>query len=126
SPGRHAAPPGRRRGVLPPCAGTRPVTSVHTAIVGARMIEAIVVGGGVVGAAASRALAVAGVKVTLLDAQRIGAGTSRATFAWLNANAKRPREYFELNLAGMRAHESFAAAHPDAPWLHHGGNVEWV
>lgn len=90
------------------------------------MSDVIVVGGGVVGAAVSRALSVAGAHVTLLDAKRIGAGTSRATFSWVNANQKLPWEYFELNVAGMRAHQSYADAHDDPQWLHHGGNVEWA
>lgn len=90
------------------------------------MRDVIVVGGGVVGAAVTRALARAGASVTLLEGQRIGAGTSRATFAWVNANQKTPRDYFELNLAGMRAHEAYAAEHPQPAWFHRGGNLEWV
>ncbi len=90
------------------------------------MSDVIVVGGGVVGTAVTRALARSGAAVTLLDAQRIGAGTSRATFAWVNANQKTPRSYFDLNVAGMRAHTSFANDHDDPSWYHEGGNIEWA
>ena len=41
---------------------------------------------------------------------------------WVNANNKLPREYFELNLAGMREHERLHAE-LGGEWLHLTGNL---
>jgi glycine/D-amino acid oxidase-like deaminating enzyme len=43
--------------------------------------------------------------VTVFERDRIGAGTSSRTFAWVNSNGKSPESYHELNLAGIREHE---------------------
>src|SRR5690242_3419923 len=77
------------------------------------------------GASVAYRLAVAGASVTVLEAGRIGGGTSSCTFAWTNANEKTPRAYYELNLAGMRAHAALADEFGGTPWWHPGGSVEW-
>ncbi len=89
------------------------------------MGHAIVIGAGVVGSAVAYRLAQAGVRVTVFEAGYVGSGTSSNTFAWVNANNKPPREYQDLNVAGMQAHVALRVELGDAPWLHDTGNVEW-
>src|ERR1700736_7078091 len=69
-----------------------------------QMIKTIVIGAGVMGASAAYRLAQAGAAVTVLEATRIGGGTSGISFAWTNANKKPPKPYHDLNVAGMKAH----------------------
>ena len=89
------------------------------------MPKVIVIGSGVIGASVAYRLANAGASVTVLEAGRIGGGTSSCTFAWTNANEKTPRAYYELNLAGMQAHAALAEEFGGTPWWHPGGSVEW-
>ncbi len=85
----------------------------------------VVIGAGVIGASVAYRLAEAGVAVTVLEAHRVGRGTSGASFAWTNSASKTPRAYHELNVAGMRAHAELGAAFGGAPWWHGGGRIEW-
>jgi len=85
----------------------------------------VVIGAGVIGAAVALRLAQRGNLVTLVDAGRPGGGTSGTSFAWLNANAKIPRGYFELNLWGMRAHRALANE-LGGTWYRPVGNLEWA
>jgi glycine/D-amino acid oxidase-like deaminating enzyme len=73
-----------------------------------QMIETIVIGAGVMGASVAYRLAQAGAAVTVLEATRIGAGTSGISFAWTNAHKKPPKPYHDLNVAGMKAHAALA------------------
>jgi glycine/D-amino acid oxidase-like deaminating enzyme len=84
-----------------------------------------VIGAGVVGASVAFRLAQSGASVILVDRGDPGRGTSGASFAWANANLKLPRDYFELNFAGMRAHRALRDELGAAPWLHEGGNLVW-
>jgi glycine/D-amino acid oxidase-like deaminating enzyme len=84
-----------------------------------------VIGAGVVGASVAFRLAQAGANVILVDRGDPGQGTSGSSFAWANANLKLPRDYFELNFAGMRAHRELREELGAAPWLHDGGNLVW-
>lgn len=86
----------------------------------------VVLGAGVIGASLALRLAQAGMAVTVLEARRVGAGTSGSSFAWTNANTKRPRTYFDLNVAGMRAHRALADEFGATPWWRPGGNLEWA
>ncbi|GAB1514618.1 NAD(P)/FAD-dependent oxidoreductase [Actinophytocola sp. KF-1] len=91
------------------------------------MVEhVVVIGAGVYGAAVSAALRRRGARVTIVDAGAPGAGTSGATFSWLNSCGKQPRAYHDLNVAGMAAHRELAAATPRSDWYHEGGNLEWT
>lgn len=93
-------------------------------------MRVIVVGAGVVGSATAYALSRAGARVTVCEARYPGAGTSGESYAWVNANRKEPREYFELNRDGMRAHNRW---HRDLAegagvldqWLWRTGHLEW-
>ena len=90
------------------------------------MTEVVVVGGGIIGASVAYRLALAGARVTLLEAGTLAGGTSGASFAWLNANNKPPRAYHVLNTGGMAEHRILRREFGDAPWLHLDGNIEWA
>jgi len=85
----------------------------------------IVIGAGIIGASIAYELARAGAAVTVIDAGRIGGGTSSASFAWVNSHNKAPRAYHELNVAGMRAHAELRNRFEQSPWWHGGGTIEW-
>jgi glycine/D-amino acid oxidase-like deaminating enzyme len=89
------------------------------------MIRTIVIGAGVMGASVAYRLAQAGAAVTVLEATRIGGGTSGISFAWTNANKKPPKVYHDLNVAGMKAHAALADEFGATPWWHGGGSLEW-
>lgn len=78
-----------------------------------------VVGAGVVGLSIAVELAERGGSVHLIDAGRVGAGTSSTSFAWVNSHRKHPRPYHDLNVAGLRAHHAAAG-----PWFFPTGNLE--
>ena len=89
------------------------------------MIRTIVIGAGVMGASVAYRLAQAGAAVTVLEATRIGGGTSGISFAWTNAHKKPPKPYHDLNVAGMKAHAALADEFGATPWWHGGGSLEW-
>lgn len=89
------------------------------------MPKVIVIGAGVMGASAAFRLAQAGADVTVLEAGRVGGGTSGISFAWTNSHNKPPRAYHDLNVAGMRAHAGLCEEFGGTPWWHGGGSVEW-
>jgi glycine/D-amino acid oxidase-like deaminating enzyme len=80
----------------------------------------------VMGASVAFRAAAAGASVTVLEAGRIGGGTSGISFAWTNSNGKTPRAYHDLNVAGMKAHAALAEEFGGTPWWHGGGSVEWA
>jgi len=90
-----------------------------------QMIKTIVIGAGVMGASVAYRLAEAGAAVTVLEATRIGGGTSGTSFAWTNAHKKPPKPYHDLNVAGMKAHAALADEFGGTPWWHDGGSLEW-
>ena len=81
-----------------------------------------VVGAGIVGASVAYHLSEGGAEVVLIDGGEPGSGTTSTSFAWVNANNKLPRDYFELNLAGMREYKRL---HDELSggWLHPTGNL---
>jgi len=89
-----------------------------------RLHPCVVIGAGVLGAAVAAGLAGAGMRVTLLDADQPGRGTSRWSFAWVNSNDKGPRPYHDLNRAGLRAWAELAPGLDGAAWYRPVGNVE--
>src|ERR1700749_3253823 len=89
------------------------------------MIRTIVIGAGVMGASVAYRLALAGADVTVLEATRIGAGTSGISFAWTNAHKKPPKPYHDLNVGGMKSHAALADEFGATPWWHGGGSLEW-
>ena len=89
------------------------------------MIRTIVIGAGVMGASVAYRLAQGGAAVTVLEATRVGGGTSGISFAWTNAHSKPPKPYHDLNVAGMKAHAALADEFGATPWWHGGGSLEW-
>jgi glycine/D-amino acid oxidase-like deaminating enzyme len=84
-----------------------------------------VIGAGVVGAAVAQRLAEKGVAVILLDRAEPGSGTTAASYAWVNANQKVPRAYFDLSVAAMEDYRRLAWRLAPAPWYHLDGNLIW-
>jgi Glycine/D-amino acid oxidases (deaminating) len=89
-------------------------------------MKAIVIGGGVIGSSIAYRLSEAGADVTLVEAGRVGGGTSSTSYAWVNACEKlTSRAYFELNWAGVKSHRRLAEEFEGANWLHRPGVVQW-
>jgi glycine/D-amino acid oxidase-like deaminating enzyme len=88
-------------------------------------LKVAVVGAGVVGSSVAYHLSEGGAEVVLIDGAEPGSGTTSTSFAWVNANNKLPREYFELNLAGMREHERLRDE-IGGGWFHATGNLIWA
>ena len=84
-------------------------------------MKVAVVGAGIVGTSTAHRLSKEGAEVVLIDAVAPGSGTTSTSFAWVNANNKLPRDYFELNVAGMREHERLREE--IGGWLHSTGNL---
>ncbi|MBK1657004.1 NAD(P)/FAD-dependent oxidoreductase [Paracraurococcus ruber] len=90
-------------------------------------MRVVVIGAGVVGASIAFRLAQAGAEVTVLDAGRIGGGTSSVSFAWLNsASGHVPEAYHALRIASMVAHRETWEAFGRPAWFHPSGSLEWV
>src|ERR1700726_287019 len=90
-----------------------------------RVMKTIVIGAGVMGASVAHRVAQAGAAVTVLEATRIGGGTSGISFAWTNAHKKPPKSYHDLNVGGMKAHAALRDEFGATPWWHGGGSLEW-
>ncbi len=94
---------------------------------------AAVVGAGIMGAAIAWRLALRGVHVVLIDSDEPGPSASSHSFAWINAGAKEPLDYHNLNRRSMEMWTRFAAeiGDPDDPddldpaGLRLGGKVSW-
>jgi glycine/D-amino acid oxidase-like deaminating enzyme len=84
-----------------------------------------VIGAGVIGAAVAQRLAEKGIAVILLDRAEPGSGTTAASYAWVNANQKLPRAYFDLSVAAMEDYRRLAWRLAPAPWYHLEGNLIW-
>ena len=89
-----------------------------------------VVGAGILGAAIAWRLARRGVHVALIDKGRPGHGASGHSFAWINAGAKEPVGYHNLNRRSLEMWPRFAAAigdggDPNSVGLRWGGKVSW-
>jgi len=89
-----------------------------------------VIGAGIMGAAIAFRLARRGVGVALFDASQPGHGASSHSFAWINAGAKEPIGYHNLNRRSLEMWPRFAAeigdhGDPDSIGLRWGGKVSW-
>lgn len=83
-----------------------------------------VIGLGVLGASAARALARQGAQVTVFERTAPGAGTSATSYGWVNSHRKHPRSYHDLNVAGMAEHQALWEHGCD--WYVHSGLLEWA
>jgi glycine/D-amino acid oxidase-like deaminating enzyme len=88
-------------------------------------MKAAVVGAGIVGSSVAYRLSEGGADVILIDGAEPGSGTTSTSFAWVNANNKLPRNYFDLNVAGMREHWRLRDE-IGGGWLHPSGNLIWA
>src|SRR5215218_3881394 len=88
-------------------------------------LRVAVVGAGVVGSSVAYRLSEGGAEVVLIDGAEPASGTTSTSFAWVNANNKLPRDYFKLNVAGMREHERLSDE-MGGGWLYPAGNLIWA
>ena len=89
-----------------------------------------VIGAGIMGAAIAWRLAMRGVHVVLIEKGQPGEGASSHSFAWINAGAKEPIDYHNLNRRSLEMWTRFAVAigddgDPDSAGLRWGGKVAW-
>ena len=89
-----------------------------------------VIGAGILGAAIAWRLARRGINVSLIDKGQPGGGASSHSFAWINAGAKEPIGYHNLNRRSLEMWTRFAAAigddgDPENVGLRWGGKVSW-
>ncbi|MXZ92243.1 MAG: FAD-binding oxidoreductase [Chloroflexi bacterium] len=89
-----------------------------------------VIGAGIVGASIAWRIASRGLRVTLIDKAEPGSGASSHSFAWINAGAKQPIGYHNLNRRSLEMWPRFAAAIADDGdvanvGLRWGGKVAW-
>jgi glycine/D-amino acid oxidase-like deaminating enzyme len=85
----------------------------------------VVVGAGILGASIAFHLTLHRAQVTLVDAAEPGQGTSRVSFAWLNAYGKTPYHYHDFNRRSLDMWERFArrvGGRIDLTW---GGELRW-
>jgi glycine/D-amino acid oxidase-like deaminating enzyme len=88
-------------------------------------LKVAVIGAGIVGSSVAYWLSEGGAEVVMIDGAEPGSGTTSTSFAWVNANNKLPRDYFELNVAGMREHGRLHAE-MGGGWLYSSGNLIWA
>ncbi len=89
-----------------------------------------VIGAGIMGASIAFRLARRGVQVVLIDKGQPGHGASSHSFAWINAGAKEPVGYHNLNRRSLEMWSRFAAAigddgDPASVGLRWGGKISW-
>ena len=99
---------------------TRPAIPLNLAVIGA----------GIMGAAIAWSAARRDIRVTLIDKGQPGHGASSHSFAWINAGAKEPIGYHNLNRLSLEMWPRFAAAigddgDPHSVGLRWGGKVSW-
>lgn len=88
-------------------------------------MRVIVIGAGILGACVAHRLTQAGAQVHVLEAHHPASGASGVTFAWVNACEKlHDRRAFDLNVAGIAAHERLVAEF-DATWFPRPGFLQW-
>ena len=89
------------------------------------------VGAGILGVSIAWHLSQRGVQVVLIDKGEPGHGASSHSFAWINAGAKEPIGYHNLNRRSLEMWARFAAnigddGDPQNVGLRWGGKVSWV
>ncbi len=85
----------------------------------------VVIGAGIVGASIAFRVASRGARVTLIDRDQPGFGASSHSFAWINAGAKEPVGYHNLNRRSLEMWPRFADALAEDVGLRWGGKVSW-
>src|SRR5262245_43328580 len=85
----------------------------------------VVIGAGSVGANVAYRLAERGARVTVVEAGAPGGGTSGVSFAWTNSFNKTPRDYHDLNTAGMAEHRALVTELGGGEWHKQDGAIAW-
>ena len=85
----------------------------------------VVVGAGIVGASIAWRVASRGARVTIVDRAEPGSGASSHSFAWINAGAKAPVGYHNLNRRSLEMWPRFADALGEDVGLRWGGKASW-
>ena len=88
-------------------------------------LQVIVVGAGIVGASIAYYLAQRRVRVTIVDSGKPGFGASSHSFAWINAGAKSPSAYHDLNRRSLEMWDRFAQRLGRDVGLRWGGKLSW-
>lgn len=87
--------------------------------------KVIVIGSGVMGASIAYHLAKRGAEVTLLEKEAPASGTTRNSFAWINANNKTPFSYYALNYEGILGWRRLQLEIGPALQIQWGGGIAW-
>ena len=92
------------------------------------LADAVIVGGGILGASLAYELAKRTMRVTLLEAHALASGTTGSGFAWINATSKDDdAAYHRLNAESVAAYDALAQEWGGAALgLHGGGSLQWV
>src|SRR5260221_10582021 len=92
------------------------------------LADAVIVGGGILGASLAYELTKRNWRVTLLEANRCGGGATSGSFAWANATSKTENEdYHRLNAQGVAFYTSLALEWgAERIGLHSGGSLFWA
>ena len=88
-------------------------------------LQVVVVGAGIVGASIAYRLAQRGARVTIVDSGKPGFGASSHSFAWINAGAKSPAAYHDLNRRSLEMWDRFAKGLGCDVGLRWGGKLSW-
>ena len=86
----------------------------------------IVIGAGIIGASIAYNLSRRTPNVTILDAAKPGMAASRASYAWMNARPKPPREYHALSRMGMDAWSRLERKLGGEIGITWGGEMRWT
>ncbi|MEU9841703.1 FAD-binding oxidoreductase [Actinomadura sp. NPDC048032] len=93
-------------------------------------MRVLVVGAGIIGAALAdrltRPAPGAPARVTVVEAEGPGTGTSGTSYAWINANDPADPAYHRFRTAAMSAWRDLAAGFGAPAWYRPSGNVTWA
>ena len=85
----------------------------------------VVIGAGIMGSAIAYRISARGARVTIIDRAEPGSGASSHSFAWVNAGAKQPVGYHNLNRRSLEMWTRFADELGEDVGLRWGGKVSW-